>query len=830
MQSIRPLPGITFRAEPPAVVSLPRMDVAGFVGFAKKGPVNIPVPVEDYPRFENIFGGNYRLAWDDELSDWQTACLAPAVKDFFAQGGRRCWIVRVADEPVVNQFHIAGLLQTTITGEYSGVLAEARSGGSWSDDMRLGASILQDVIQIVAESFVPGTPMSLSAVHLRGKRLIAGELLQLDFSDDFHRVYVPLHTDDMTVSDDVVQLKVDVSRMHWFRRVKSLSDAIITILTGEVRTVAPSASASTTATFHVNTMSLGIDDSLDIMAGDWVTLTTASDTLYLLVGDVRSDSLLIRSAWYAGFDSSVSELTIARATRVRMALQVHENIDQYRTLSDLAFSHPHPRFVGYLPNDATFYDPHIGQPQVVRDNPAQNLWREVQQPRFPVHVPIDAESVVIPLGLESASIWREALPLDDEPLVRDGIVPDTSDLAVIEGRVWSEFWQKLYLDPRLRYSGQRSLIAEANDIVYIQNQDLIGLHALFPIEEVSMVALPDIGHRGWFLTQREQVIISDPPIPEPEDPCSHADRIFQPHDHDEPELDEQPDPPTNNEVVRYWKMSHPLEYVVDGLLDIQIQLAKLGAGRGDFVAMLSLPRHYRTPDVLEHQRTLYTMLRQAGETTTSYTALYHPWTIRREDSGNLLYVAPDGNTCGVMAKRSLERGAWVAPSNVALRGVLALFPQLSNDDEISLYNAGINLIQSQARGFVVWGANTQSLNPEFTALNVRRLMILLRRIALIEGQSYVFAPHSPAFRRRVKQIFERQLAVLFERGAFVGRDPSQAYQVVIDETLNTQSSIEQGRLIVELRVAPSRPIVFITVRLIQTDTGLLTVQEVVLNG
>jgi phage tail sheath protein FI len=38
---------------------------------------------------------------------------------------------------------------------------------------------------------------------------------------------------------------------------------------------------------------------------------------------------------------------------------------------------------------------------------------------------------------------------------------------------------------------------------------------------------------------------------------------------------------------------------------------------------------------------------------------------------------------------------------------------------------------------------------------------------------------------------------------------------VTDESLNTVPSVEAGRLLAEIRVAPSRPLSFLTVRLIQ---------------
>src|SRR5215203_2470066 len=56
------LPGVTFRTQPPSRLGLPRLDVAAFVGFAERGPRDLPVPVEDLAGFTAIFGGDVALA------------------------------------------------------------------------------------------------------------------------------------------------------------------------------------------------------------------------------------------------------------------------------------------------------------------------------------------------------------------------------------------------------------------------------------------------------------------------------------------------------------------------------------------------------------------------------------------------------------------------------------------------------------------------------------------------------------------------------------------------------------------------------------------------
>ena len=97
MRTGRRLPGFRFEVQsPPLTEALPRMDVAVFVGFAASGPLHMPVPVEDVAQFTAIYGGDVPLAWDRQGGEQVYGYLAPAVRTFFRDGGRRCWIVRVA--------------------------------------------------------------------------------------------------------------------------------------------------------------------------------------------------------------------------------------------------------------------------------------------------------------------------------------------------------------------------------------------------------------------------------------------------------------------------------------------------------------------------------------------------------------------------------------------------------------------------------------------------------------------------------------------------------------------------------------------------------------
>lgn len=267
------------------------------------------------------------------------------------------------------------------------------------------------------------------------------------------------------------------------------------------------------------------------------------------------------------------------------------------------------------------------------------------------------------------------------------------------------------------------------------------------------------------------------------------------------------------------------------LLLVHRALLQLCAARGDIFAVLSLPAHFQPQAALD-----YSFKVHAGivDSVRSYGALFHPWLVGREEHRpeELRITPPDGAICGVMAKRARERGAWIAPANETLSGVMALTPAIERERYLALDLAHVNLIRQEPRGFLTLSADTLSgdfatpsddlfVESELELISVRRLLILLRRLALREGSVYVFEPNDDSFRRMVKRNFESFLERLFVRGAFAGRSSTSAYRVVTDNTINTVRTVDQGRFFVELMVAPSQPLKFLTVRLLHSGDQLL---------
>lgn len=284
------------------------------------------------------------------------------------------------------------------------------------------------------------------------------------------------------------------------------------------------------------------------------------------------------------------------------------------------------------------------------------------------------------------------------------------------------------------------------------------------------------------------------------------------------------------------------------LRDVHTSLLRFCGARADSIAALSVPHHYHEEQILTHLDMLSPLvsnsrtflnapshtpadipsLREDEGRALGYGSLYHPWTTPRlegETAHEARFFPPDGTVCGVIAARANSHGAWTAPANIPFSGVLAMNPEISRTGWSRLLQRQVNVLRSDPRGFMALSADTLSISSDLRSLNVRRLMILIRRMALRAGNDFVFRSNDAELRNQVRHHFEDMLNKLYMLGAFKGATASEAYQVETGTAVNTPESIDRGRLIVELKVAPAKPLAFITVRLIQRDLSGFSVEE-----
>lgn len=275
-------------------------------------------------------------------------------------------------------------------------------------------------------------------------------------------------------------------------------------------------------------------------------------------------------------------------------------------------------------------------------------------------------------------------------------------------------------------------------------------------------------------------------------------------------------------------------------LPIHQALIYLCQARGDAMTVLSLPHDYTRTRTLEWQQALRRRLGLpalgrgfAAEEPVeiadlSFAAVYHPWPLVADatSSDRVRPIPPDGAVCGVIAAREHQRQVWVAPANLPLVDVVGLHTDLSDDDWADLFARGFNLLRAEANDFRPMSAHTLSGERIWLQISVRRLLILVRKATIRLGLDFVFESNHEIFREGVRVTLEEMLRFLYERGAFAGRTEDQSFRVITDASVNPPQSVDAGRFIAVIQVAPSQPMEFISVQLTRRGEGELSATEI----
>jgi phage tail sheath protein FI len=87
---------------------------------------------------------------------------------------------------------------------------------------------------------------------------------------------------------------------------------------------------------------------------------------------------------------------------------------------------------------------------------------------------------------------------------------------------------------------------------------------------------------------------------------------------------------------------------------------------------------------------------------------------------------------------------------------------------------------------------------------------------ILEGTQYaVFEPNDMALWEGVKRTLSGFLRGLWQAGALFGSTAEQAFYVKCDEETNPPQSIDEGKLVVEVGIAPVKPAEFVVFRISQ---------------
>lgn len=198
-------------------------------------------------------------------------------------------------------------------------------------------------------------------------------------------------------------------------------------------------------------------------------------------------------------------------------------------------------------------------------------------------------------------------------------------------------------------------------------------------------------------------------------------------------------------------------------------------------------------------------------------AIAYPWGKVNDPITNSLKTVPTaGHLMGVYARTIENRGIHKAPAGIeaVVRGFVEMEYQLTSAQLSTLNNVGVVCITSKPNaGIVVWGArslNSKDITMKYVTDGLLNLNI---KKSLYEGTQFaVFEPNDEQLWSKIRVECKAFLETLRTSGALKG-SAEEAYYVVVDESNNTDSTIIDGELNIEIGYAPVKPAEFVIIKL-----------------
>lgn len=204
---------------------------------------------------------------------------------------------------------------------------------------------------------------------------------------------------------------------------------------------------------------------------------------------------------------------------------------------------------------------------------------------------------------------------------------------------------------------------------------------------------------------------------------------------------------------------------------------------------------------------------------TNYAGVYHPWVKMFDSNTNKnLWVPPSVLLPRVYAFNDRAAAEWFAPAGLnrgGIPGAVQVEKRLKKEDRDDLYDNRINPIAMfPGQGIVAWGQKTLQLKSSaLDRINVRRLLIALKKFIASSSRYLVFEQNTDATRQRFLNIVNPYLASVQERSGLY------AFKVIMDESNNTPDIIDRNILVGEIYLQPTKTAEFISLQFNVLPTG-----------
>ncbi len=204
---------------------------------------------------------------------------------------------------------------------------------------------------------------------------------------------------------------------------------------------------------------------------------------------------------------------------------------------------------------------------------------------------------------------------------------------------------------------------------------------------------------------------------------------------------------------------------------------------------------------------------------TNYAGTYYPWVkIVDRDTARPVFVPPSVVLPGVISFTDSTAHEWFAPAGLnrgGLTSVLEAKQRLTHAERDDLYENRINPIASfPGQGVVVFGQKTLQSKPSaLDRINIRRLLISLRKFIASTSRFLVFEQNNQALRNRFLNIVNPFLEQVQSNSGL------SAFRVVMDDTNNTPDVVDRNQLVGQIFIQPTRTAEFIVLDFVVQPTG-----------
>lgn len=223
-------------------------------------------------------------------------------------------------------------------------------------------------------------------------------------------------------------------------------------------------------------------------------------------------------------------------------------------------------------------------------------------------------------------------------------------------------------------------------------------------------------------------------------------------------------------------------------------------------------------DLVNYGASVTAVTGEATGLNSSYAASYWPWLQLRSTTGKNVWAPASVVIPGVYAFTDAASAPWFAPAGLVrggIPGVIQAERKLPKSDRDTLYAAKVNPIATfPGSGISVFGQKTlQTKASALDRVNVRRLLIELKKFIGDQARNLVFEQNTVATRNRFLSIVNPYLESVVQRQGLY------AYRVVMDDTNNTADVVDRNQLVGQIFIQPAKTVEFVVLDFTIEPTG-----------